>query len=415
MTPKKAQATKARQSDKLASRSKPVRGDKHAEQEAEVENNNAAEEPEPQPEPESEAKLEAESQQEAEPDTKREPDEDPELDIDAEADTEPEPKPKPKPEPDTKQEADAAHTGQKRKKPPTSRSGTGTKGRPKKVPRQGSRSSSRTAGNPATPKQLLNFLLSAQSLPYCFPAEEFDAASNSPSEDFKSYSRTWPTSFTPFEHLVCAHLLAKPLSHVLGMRSIRTLLNEPYALTTPEKILKGGEKRVWEALEAARTQHRQKTASYIFGMAQAYADSETMFALAEEANGEGPVGVIRHVKNTVPGLGNVGGQIFCRRIQCVDGWGDALWPYADSKALEAVREVGIDVEDAEELQGAIEEGVDWSLVGDMGLQGGSKGEKDTEMETRVQAEFVVVLERALGCVLEGKVVELRRAAVKAFS
>lgn len=391
MAGKTAQATKPRQSDKLASRSKPVRGDKQAEKEAEVENNNAAEEPDP------------------EPDQGTEPQQQPDADADVHADAEVEL------EPVTKQEADAAHPGKKRKDPPTSRTGSGIKARPRKVPRQGSRSSSRTAGNPATLKQLVNFLLSAQSLPYCFPAEELDAASKSPSADFKSYSRTWPTSFTPSEHLVCAHLLAKPLSHVLGMRSIRTLLNEPYSLSTPEKILDGGEKRVWEALEAARTQHRQKTASYIFGMAEAYADSETMFALAEEANGEGPMGVIRHVKSTVPGLGNVGGEIFCRRVQCVDGWGDALWPYADSKALEAVREIGIDVHDAEELQSTIEEGADWRWVGDMGLQGDAGGEEDMEMETRVQAEFVVVLERALGCVLEGKVIELRTAAAKAFS
>jgi len=375
MARKKAQASKSDGKTELASRSKKEdAAAKEAEQEAEVENNNAAEEPEPEPEPE------------------------------------------PKAEPEAKEEADAdAHAGQKRKDPPT-----GTKAKSNKAPRQGSRTSSRTAGNPATPKQLLNFLLSSKSLPYCFPAEELDAAKDSSSGKgkFKCYSLTSPSSFTPFEHLMCAHLLAKPLSHALGMRSIRTLLNEPFNFSTPEDIVQAGEKRVWEGLEAARTQHRQKTATYIFGMAQNYADDETMFTLAEEANNDGPKGVIAHIKNTVPGLGAVGGEIFARRVQCVDGWGDALWPYADSKALEAVKEIGIDVKDAEDFQSAIEGLIDWSWVGDMGLQERkvSKGELVGEdMEMQVQAEFVVALERALGCVLEGKVAELRKAAAQAFS
>jgi len=376
MARKKAQATTKPENDakELASRSKQENGKaKEAEQEGEVENNNAAEEPEPEAEPEA--------------------------------------------EPETKEEADAdAHTGQKRKGAPTA----GTKTKSNKAPRQGSRTSSRTTGNPATPKQPLNFLLSAKSLEYCFPAEELEAANGVSSGKGKSkcYSLTSPSSFTPFEHLICAHLLAKPLSHVLGMRSIRTLLNEPFNFSTPDDIVQAGEKRVWEALEVARTQHRQKTATYMFGMAEAYADDETMFTLAEEANGDGPKGVIAHVKNTVPGLGNIGGEIFARRVQCVDGWGDALWPYADSKALEAVREIGIDVKDAEDLQNAIEGLIDWNLVGDLGLQERevSKGQLVGEdMEMQVQTEYVVALERALGCVLEGKVAELRKAAASAFS
>jgi len=254
-------------------------------------------------------------------------------------------------------------------------------------------------------------LLSAKSIPYCFPDDEVEEAKKS--KTYKSYSMTSPSSLTPFEHLVCSHLLSKPLSHKLGMRSIRTLLNDPFNLNTPEAIALAGEKRVWEALEAARTQHRQKTATYLFGTGEAYSNDETMFQLAEEANNNGPQGVIEHIKKTVPGLGVIGGQIFCRRIQCVDGWGDAIWPYADQKSLDSLKEIGIPIEDAEDLQSAIEREVDWDKVGDMGLHERdlSKAQLVSEMEElQVQAEFVVALERAVGCVLEGKVQELRKAA-----
>lgn len=261
---------------------------------------------------------------------------------------------------------------------------------------------------------MLNFLLSAEALPYCFSQDELEAAKKS--AKLKCYSLTSPTSFTPFEHLICAHLLSKPLSHVLGMRSIRTLLNEPHSFSTPEAIIEAGEKRVWEALEDARTQHRQTTASYIFATAESYADSEIMFALAEKANDEGSAGVMAYIKNTVPVLGNVGGEIFGRRIQYVDGWGDALWPYADGKALDSLRETGIKVT----MRRTCRMRLSGRLVGigswDMGLHDSalSKGELvGEEMEMQVQAEFVVALERAVGCVLEGKAAEFQKAAAEA--
>ena len=385
MPPKKASRAKAqKEASKLPSRNKQeqTNGKKTkkmaAVEEAEEENNQMPEEPEPYPEPdleESQARAESKVQQSG--------------------------KSKGKP---------AAQASRKRKEPPTDAAKSSSE---TKAPRHGTRTSGRNKDSTASPKQLLNFLLSSAALPFCFPEDELAEAKKSKSH--KSYSLTSPTSLTAFEHLICAHLLSKPLSHKLGMRSIRTLLNKPFSLNSAEAVVKAGEKRVWEALEAARTQHRQKTAAYIFGMAESYSDSETVFKLAEEANSDGPKGVVDHIKATVPGLAVVGGEIFCRRIQCVDGWGDALWPFADKKSIEALNEIGIPVTDAEDLQSAIEREVDWDMVGDMGLHERdlSKGQLSGEQEeTQVQAEFVVVLERAVGCVLEGKVQELRKAAAE---
>ncbi|KAH0837666.1 hypothetical protein FOPE_05133 [Fonsecaea pedrosoi] len=349
--------------------------EKEAEEEAEQENNASLEEPEPV----ADADLEAQGEKDTKPEHK-EPNE------------------------------DSAHAGQKRKDPPTdsSQSEADTK-----VPRQGPPRNTETA---ASPKQLLKFLLSGPAMPYCFPADELDDARRT-AKGYKSYSLTSPASFTPFEHLLCAHMLSKPLSHTLGMRSIRTLLNEPFSLDTPEAIISAGEQGVWDALEAARTQHRQKTASYVFRTAELYSDSETMFQLAEEANDGGPHGVIEHIKSTVPGLAVTGGEIFCRRVQCVDGWGGAVWPYADSKALDAVRKVGIPVDDAEQLRAMIIDEVHRNKqLGDMGLHERKLNEEqlvEEQSDAQIQVAFVVALERALGCVLEGKVAGLQAAAAAA--
>lgn len=312
-------------------------------------------------------------------------------------------------------------TGSKRKSPPTSAS---KEKPPKKEPRQGSRASSRQTGGgtgkDATSKQILNFLLSEDALPYCFPADELDAAQSGKFK--KCYSITPPSLFTPFEHLITAHLLSKPLSHTLGMRSTRTLLNEPYSFSTPGKMKKAGEKEIWNALEEARTQHRQKTATYLYDMACQYSDpstsddkgdagdSDEMLELATQANEGGPRATIDFVKKTVKGMGETGASIFCRRVQACEGWGEAIWPYADSRAIDALRECGVKVADADGLQEMIERDVDWDKVGDMGLKDEKKGVDDMDYEVQTAVELVTVLERAIGCSLEGKVGELKKAA-----
>lgn len=334
-----------------------------------------------------------------------------------------------KPEESKSEETEEQDTqaGQKRKTPPASKADK----LPKKEPRQGSRTSARSAeksstgaGATATSKQMLNFLLSKDSLEYCYPQDELEAARSG--KWTKNYSLTPPSLFTPFEHLVTAHLLSKPLSHVLGMRSVRTLLNPPYGYSTPEEMTKAGEDQIYQALEQAKTQHRQKTAAQLYEMAEQYAgdtskdassashggDSDVMLDLAEAANDGGARATISHLKSTVKGLGDTGGQIFCRRVQACDGWGEAIWPYADPKAMDALREVGVKIADADELQEMIEQDVDWDKVGDMGLVREKEGVDEQDYDVQVAVEFVTVLERALGAVLEDKVGPLKKAAAE---
>ena len=60
--------------------------------------------------------------------------------------------------------------------------------------------------------------------------------------DGRTY-RTEPGSLSPFEELVCAVVLAKPISHKLGIRSIAVLLNKPYAYTTPKALKASSEEQ----------------------------------------------------------------------------------------------------------------------------------------------------------------------------
>jgi hypothetical protein len=382
MPPKKSAAAKAK-TRSVPSRGKASDGTKKIKHDAEEENNNAVEEPEPDG-------VDAEDIDEEEK---------------AEDDAADEATDGAKPKAGTNGES------KKRKTPPTSSSKGGSKAAKQE----------KSKGSEPSKKQLLNFLLSKDALPFCFPEDELEFARSNPKAH--TYSLTSPSEFTPFEHLLCAALLSKPLSHVLGMRSIRTLLNPPYNFRTPESVAEVGEKKVWEALEEARTQHRQKTASYVYGMAEEFVDDnkggkgkrEMMFELSERANEEGAGGVVSWVKEFVKGMGETGGEVFCRRVQCVDGWGDAVWPYVDGKAMGALMEIGLEVRDAEGLQSLVEGAVDWRMVGDMGLneKDVAKGELvGEEMEMQVQCEFVVCVERALGCVLQGKVKELRSEAAK---
>lgn len=131
--------------------------------------------------------------------------------------------------------------------------------------------------------------------------------------------------------------------------------------------------------------------------------------LQDMVNEEGPYGVIDEIGRTIKGMGKTGAEIFCRRIQVVDGWGNAVWPFADGRSLEALRKLGIAVEDADEVQEMVERFVDWATVGAMGLD---KAE-GMDMEQQVQVEYVVLLERAVGAALEGKVEEVRKAAAEA--
>jgi len=316
-----------------------------------------------------------------------------------------------------------ANTSHKRKSPPELETSSlpPTKSARKKTPstagtrsstRNKSKSKSKSTGN-TTPKALLTYLLSPSCLQYCFPTDELSFHSESPHPNPVTYSTTPLPEYTPFQHLLLSSLLSKPLSHRLSLRSIRTLCNAPYNLTSTSSILEAGAEKVWEALEVTRTQHRQKTAGYVFGMAETIEKEgwgdDLAGLLAKQAKGDGGgkgyEGIRKILKAKIKGLGDTGVDIFFRRAQVL--WPDFGW-FADRKSLDAVRTLfsGTEVGDAEGLRGVMEESLDWGQLTDVMGSDATGGVESVG----ARVAFVLVLERALGCVLEGKGDELVKAA-----
>lgn len=156
--------------------------------------------------------------------------------------------------------------------------------------------------------------------------------------------RTYISSkFSPFEELVSALILSRPISHALGLRSIRTIFNEAYNLTSPKMIREAGNEGCRKALDDARTQHRQKTAEELVILADAVVESlgtgeeDVSLERVREECGKDVEKEREMLRRSVKGLGKTGLDIYGRRIQ--RSWGE--WsPFADRRSLEAVGKLG---------------------------------------------------------------------------
>ncbi len=284
---------------------------------------------------------------------------------------------------------DAAQTdrvSRKRKAPASSE--------PDKAPRRSVRSAA-----PVDAVKILQFLLSTSSLDLCRPKEEI--------EDMKTRgpeTRTYSTSpFTPFEELVCAVILSRPISHMLGLRSIRTIFNPPYEFTTPKKIREAGNEGCRKALDEARTQHRQKTAEELVLLADAvvtslgYGDEDVSLERVREESGHDHEKGREMLRKNVKGLGKTGLDIFGRRIQGV--W-PTFYPFVDQRTLAAVEKLGLP-DSVEKLKDLLDENWEQLEVKDIEA-------KDEEEKKR--KAFVRLLERAVGADLEGNIDSIKAEA-----
>ena len=127
-------------------------------------------------------------------------------------------------------------------------------------------------------------------------------------------------------------LTGRIFSHALGLRSIRTLFNEPYSLNTPKAMKTAGKDGIWNALDKARTQHKGKTAEelslFANTLGQHLGEDENdvnLQKLRDEA-GRDAEKERAALKLHVKGLAKTGIDIFTRRIQ--SQW-DELCPFAD--------------------------------------------------------------------------------------
>ncbi|KAK0860673.1 hypothetical protein LTR87_017237 [Friedmanniomyces endolithicus] len=295
------------------------------------------------------------------------------MDEDAKEQVPIDPKPTSTEEPPSKKRKNGAPTDNPQKAP--RRSGRGTpKSHPSKL-------------------QLLHYMLSPAAQELCQPTDETaDLAHRGPIRTYSS------SVLNPYEELLCAVILSRPISHRLGLRTIRTVLNEPYNFSSAKATRDAGSEKRHQALWDARTQHKDKTAEQIGSLAEVVMERFTsgddeegsrMQRVREEC--EGDVAKEReYMQKSIKGLGKTGLSIFFRRVQ----W---LW---NASTVESLRKLGLP-EDGEELRELIE--MNWGELETKDLAG------DDEPQRKRRA-FVTVLERAIGSDLEGKHEALLEAA-----
>ncbi|KAK2728333.1 hypothetical protein CKAH01_11130 [Colletotrichum kahawae] len=201
-----------------------------------------------------------------------------------------------------------------------------------------------------------------------------DAGKKKPKdEDEELPLLTYPdSSLTPFQNLVAALMLSKPISHRLGLRTINTLLNEPFGLRTLRDVdeagFEGRRKVMWEA----RTQHKEKSAAQLGDLVEGVRgicghDGEG----EEDGSVEQMEGLRAQVKDSksveeaqkkvekiltggIKGIGPTGAGIFLRRVQ---GDWEEVFPYADQRALEVAVKFGLieEGDGAQELAESVED------------------------------------------------------------
>lgn len=287
---------------------------------------------------------------------------------------------------ETESDVKADGTSKKRKAPASSE--------PNKAPRRSARSAASVDA-----VKMLRFLLSPTSQNLCRPKEEIEE-SKTRGPEYRTYSTS---TFTPFEELVCAVILSRPIGHMLGLRSIRTIFNPPYEFTTPKKIREAGNEGCRQALDKARTQHRQKTAEELVLLADAVVDSlgngdeDVSLERVREASGHDHEKEREMLRKNVKGLGSTGLDIFGRRIQRV--WPN-VYPFVDQRTLAAVEKLGLPG-DAEKLSNLLDENWEKLEIKDV---------EATDGEEKKRKAFVRILERAVGADLEGNINSIKSEA-----
>lgn len=269
---------------------------------------------------------------------------------------------------------------------------------PKPV-REGERKSGRGAPkDTASQEQILRYLLSDSAAALCRPEDETSDLEKGGSA-FKAYSSS---VLSPFEELVCALVLSRPISHRLGMRTIRTILNDPYNFTSPKSIIDAGKEKRHQALVDAKTQHKDKTAEQIGLIADVVS---TKFGTDNSLNEVREQGYRDWdserdlLQTNIKGLGKTGLDIFYRRVQWL--WEEAF-PFIDDRTARGVDKLGLP-KNADTLFKLLEE--HWSKMDSGSLAG------DDEAAKKRRA-FVILCERATGADLEGKTDDVMRIAAQ---
>jgi hypothetical protein len=193
-----------------------------------------------------------------------------------------------------------------------------------------------------------------------------DAGKNANSGNSTDILRYPQSDLTPFQNLVSACILSKPLSHKLGLRTIQTLLNPPFGLRTLKDLdeagYEGRRKVMWEA----RTQHKEKTAGQLGNLVDGIRDMcgekdddkelDNLEGLRDQVKDLGSAEEVQKALvdklTTIKGVGPGVASIFLRRIQ---GDWEEVYPYADDRCLGSARAFGLitDTEGVQELADSV--------------------------------------------------------------
>lgn len=269
------------------------------------------------------------------------------------------------------------------------------------APHKAARRTGRSAPKPQpSQQQLLRFLLSDEAAALSRPDDETTALEST--KTLRTYSSS---VLNPFEELLCAVILSRPISHRLGLRTIRTILNAPYTFTSAKAIQDAGSERQHQALWDARTQHKDKTATQIGQLADVVMEKFTgagdeMGTEMQKVRDECDRQVDKEralLRSSIKGLGPTGLDIFFRRVQWV--W-TAGYPFVDERTGQSLRNLGLP-DDGEELRDLIKE--HWKELTTEELAG-------DDDEAKKRRAFVVLLERATGADLEARVDQVLEAA-----
>ncbi|KAF3036360.1 hypothetical protein E8E11_001777 [Didymella keratinophila] len=248
----------------------------------------------------------------------------------------------------------------------------------------------------ALPEQVLKFLLSDAAADMCRPKDESEDLEKR-GKDIKTYAQL----LSPFEELVCAVVLSRPISHRLGLRTIRTILNPPWEFTDAKSIKAAGAEKIYKSLDDARTQHRGKTTEEIEAIAEAVKDNDwhnDLEKLRKQAKHK--VGEERDVlQSSIKGLGKTGLNIFYRRIQWL--WEEA-YPFIDARTQDSLEKMGLPKEPEKVVQ----------LVGEHWKYLELDDSGDFAEEERKRRAFVLLLERSVGADLEKKIDDVLAAVAK---
>ncbi|KAK5724307.1 hypothetical protein LTR15_004351 [Elasticomyces elasticus] len=266
--------------------------------------------------------------------------------------------------------------------------GTGSKKRKKAASTDEPQKAQRRSGRGApksqpSQEQLLQYMLSTAARELCQPEDETEDIAKR--GDIRTYS-----------------------SGAMRLRTIRTVLNDPYNFNSAKATRDAGSEKQHQALWDARTQHKDKTADQIGALAEVVLEKFTadgdedgtqMYRVREECGHD----VDRErdfMQSNIKGLGKTGLDIFFRRIQWT--WPKA-YPFVDDRTTQSLRKLGLP-DDGEELRDLLEK--HWDVLKVEELAGGDE-------ETKKRRAFTIILERATGADLEGKHEALLAAAAEA--